>query len=575
MFDTANDRLNYTELLEPDVGYKLEFAVGMTYSLDLEALLSVPVSLGLLADNADELMKSPFYLLEAIRKSSDKIAVFCNGGSIAMPQNINSVYSLLENSVFEVKLPNKKNFHPKLWFIKYVNDLGEAYIKLIVLSRNLTFDKSIDFSVAMKGEVKSNISSKNQPLSDMLKEVVKYIKGDNYDKRNKILMLAEDILKVEAFETIHPFEDYEFLPLGIENYNKHNTKLFDKNTAVFIVSPFLSDDIIDEITNSSYDRALITRKSSITNNILEKLSLKNGLGVYVTKEVLTDNEYGIKQDIHAKLYFTATPHGSYLYIGSANASYNAFNNNIEFLLKLKIKHNTIGFKTIFKDWIPDEYSPFERIETLPIKEEKGNNDIIIDKVLKDAVYSLKSAQVIENNGVYDLVIATKKIEFELPVKIAPLHRKDLLNNLEHETIMNGLLLKELSEFYILTVKDKKIIVKISTKGIPVIERDNAIYKGIINTKNKFLMYISLMLSEDYPSTIAEFEHLNMNVSNDNLKQKIIIDGLYEKMLKVAHKNPKQLKEISNLIEKLDDEVVTEEFKAMYDKFSIAIRRKSK
>ena len=36
MFDVAKDRLSYGELLRPDVGYRLDFAVGMTYSLDLE-----------------------------------------------------------------------------------------------------------------------------------------------------------------------------------------------------------------------------------------------------------------------------------------------------------------------------------------------------------------------------------------------------------------------------------------------------------------------------------------------------------------------------------------------------------
>ena len=35
MFDVANDRLSYGELLRPDVGYALDFAVGTTYSLDL------------------------------------------------------------------------------------------------------------------------------------------------------------------------------------------------------------------------------------------------------------------------------------------------------------------------------------------------------------------------------------------------------------------------------------------------------------------------------------------------------------------------------------------------------------
>ena len=41
MFDAAHNRLSYSELLMPEPGYVLEFAVGLTYSLDLEALLGI------------------------------------------------------------------------------------------------------------------------------------------------------------------------------------------------------------------------------------------------------------------------------------------------------------------------------------------------------------------------------------------------------------------------------------------------------------------------------------------------------------------------------------------------------
>lgn len=114
MFDTSQNRLNYSELLQPELGYNLDFAVGLTYSLDLEALLGVPISMGLLDEMDTSLRDNPFYMLEALRKSSNKIAIFCNPGGISLPQKIQSIYSLLENSVFEVKLKNKQNFHPKL-----------------------------------------------------------------------------------------------------------------------------------------------------------------------------------------------------------------------------------------------------------------------------------------------------------------------------------------------------------------------------------------------------------------------------------------------------------------------------
>jgi len=159
-------------------------------------------------------MKSPFYLLEAIRKSSDRLAVFCNAGGISLPQNIQSVYSLLENSVFEVKLANKQNFHPKLWFAKYISKQGESYIKVLVLSRNMTFDTSIDLCVELKGKITRQSYSKNKPLADMLTYVSQYA---DKSKKQRIIELSEDIEKIRAFDIEHPFEDYEFLPIGFDD----------------------------------------------------------------------------------------------------------------------------------------------------------------------------------------------------------------------------------------------------------------------------------------------------------------------------------------------------------------------
>ena len=168
MFDVAKDRLSYGELLRPDVGYRLDFAVGMTYSLDLEALLGVPISLELLEEGDEEQMRSPLYVLEAIRESAGKIALFCNAGSIQLPERIQSVYSLLEESVFQVKRPDKSSFHPKLWVLKYSSPEGDTYLKLLVLSRNLTFDTSLDLCVALRGRPGRARRKKNKPLADLL-----------------------------------------------------------------------------------------------------------------------------------------------------------------------------------------------------------------------------------------------------------------------------------------------------------------------------------------------------------------------------------------------------------------------
>lgn len=568
MFDTAHNRLSYGEQLLPEPGYALDFAVCLTYSLDLEALLGVPVSLGLLEEADGEAISNPFYLLEAIRKSSDKIAIFCNAGGISLPDKIQSVYSLLENSVFEVKLGAGRNFHPKLWLIQYTNEEGKSYVKLLVLSRNLTFDNSIDLCVSLQGEVIRAKRKKNQPLADMLEFVAGYA---NKEKRQKILNLADVVLRVKSFDIEHPFEDYEFLPLGVAGHGKEQTKLFTPRNDVFVVSPFLSDDIVGELSECPYNKVLVTRKSSVTPLAFERFDR-----VYITRDILNDNVYGVRQDIHAKLYFTITAAGNFLYIGSANASHSAFHKNVEFLLKLKYKPNHVGFKTFSNDFLPEENCPYEEIASVPMQEPVSDEEVSIDKAIQEAIHALGSCKVLTTGNTYDIEVAVKPLRTNLMPKLSPLQRPDIAENLRSPLLLCGLLLKELSEFYILTVANKRIVVKLQTKGIPV-ERDNAVYKSIIDSKGKFLSYVSFMLSENYETGILDAAEslrlMQQNAQGD--VGRLCTAGIYEKMLRVLHQNPRRLAGLSDVIKRLEPDVIGEEFIAMYHQFELAARRLKK
>ena len=106
----------YGDLLAPTPGYFTDFALGMTYCLSFEAMLTAHLAFGMLGEMDENVIQSPHLLLEAITKSSEKVVVFCNKGGIAVPPTIRKVFSLMERNIFEVfdKRNNKANFHPKL-----------------------------------------------------------------------------------------------------------------------------------------------------------------------------------------------------------------------------------------------------------------------------------------------------------------------------------------------------------------------------------------------------------------------------------------------------------------------------
>lgn len=565
MFDVANDRLSYSDLLRPDVGYTLDFAVGMTYSLDLEALLGVPVSLGLLEDADTEQLRSPLYVLEAIRTSADKIALFCNAGGIKLPDKIQSVYSLLEESVFQVNLSKNRNFHPKLWVLKYSSETGQDYIKLLVLSRNLTFDSSIDLCVSLRGDVRRARRLKNKPLADMLTYVAPCAKKG---KQQQVLALAEDVLHVASFEVELPFEDYEFFPMGIPSHTGEASHLFEQKYDLFAVSPFLSNDIVQQLTQNSGQKILVTRKSSVTKKVMDSFD-----HVYITKDVLNDNEFRAKQDIHAKLYFTTTQDGNYLYIGSANASHNAFYRNVECLLRLKYKSGYIGMRTFIQDFIPAENCPYEELTCVPEILPADSNQKIIDEALREGVYALKRATVTCEGEVYAIQVDAEEVNTAKTVLIAPLQRQDLAVPLQPQTVFRGLLLKELSEFFILRVQGQALVVKIDTRGIPK-ERDQAIYRSIIDSKSKFMAYLSFVLAEDHSSIISEMDALDETFLCGETQNGVsaVTAAVYEKMLSVFHQNPNRLKGIADMIRRLDPDVVGQEFIQMYEQFESAAKK---
>lgn len=64
--DSNRDRTDYSSILMPPDGYRLDRAVGTTYSLDLEALTAVAICLGLSEETDSKLMQKELCNLCAI-----------------------------------------------------------------------------------------------------------------------------------------------------------------------------------------------------------------------------------------------------------------------------------------------------------------------------------------------------------------------------------------------------------------------------------------------------------------------------------------------------------------------------
>ena len=167
-----DSRTTAFELIRPPSGYRLDFAVLTTYTLDLEALLVLPLSVLAHPDGGlEELLADPLRLHQAIRDAGDRVHAFVDEKGIAIPRGARSLYSMLESSVHPVRAPNGGAFHPKVWVARFTaaDEAAEDLLRVAVLSRNLDFDRSWDVALASEALLRSRrFVKKSRPLHDFL-----------------------------------------------------------------------------------------------------------------------------------------------------------------------------------------------------------------------------------------------------------------------------------------------------------------------------------------------------------------------------------------------------------------------
>lgn len=585
MAELWNDLL-YTDIMQSD-GYVVDYAVLTTYSLDMPSLLSIPFTLGTMCDLSEAALRSPHLVLEAINKATGKFSVFCNAGSIAVPQNYSKIYTLLERSVFQVSLERKGagfiNFHPKVWVIKETNpDTGESQIKVVVLSRNLTCSNDLDVVCELTGKIRNKTATrkariKHKPLSDFLLWLSN--RCDRKSRKN-IKSIIEDIQYIEKFE-LHdsPFEDYDFFPMGIEGYDGIeqclNGAILDHAAEIIVISPFVDNKTLISMTTNApkAKKTLITRHSSINNEIL---SLFND-GVYVPKEVLTDKvEKDITVDLHEKVYFVRNYQTCYntLYLGSTNATQNGFGRNVEFLLRLNFAPYKSSYDKFRNELLFDgKECMFEKVNVVPTEITPKEN--ITDELnLRKAISAILKANANKHGEVYSITLHCNNKLPQIAITIHPMGLEAKKCILQDGIEFTQLELSMLTEFFVISIGDIKRIIKIEVNDLPVEERDTAIFRSIINTKHKFISYLAFMLTDDVEQYILECQQLekDMKASNNIMKEQELSVSLYEDMVRMSYTNPEKITDIRTIIERADKSVIPEHFKDMYDVFENVIKQ---
>lgn len=346
------------EALRPPIGYRLDQAIATTYTLDLIALLTAPLAFTFFDWEDDEGRPSadPLALLEAVRRHARKLHVFCQGGAIHVPKGGQVLLAHLEQCVVEVAAPRGGVFHPKVWVLRYEPQQDEeesVRYRLLVGSRNLTFDRSWDTMLRLDGELldrKNGISS-NRPLTEFVAALPSMaIHGAPVASERSAKKLASELRKVE-WELPPLADECEFLPLGLGR----QVWPFGIGRGHLVMAPFADAWFLNQVNSDREGGIVISRSDTLqeANAALERFSecfvLSSGV----------DDEYGVDEGaegggpqetllngLHAKLFVFDDGWNSHLFTGSANATRAAMERNVEFLVRLKGKKSRLGIEAL-------------------------------------------------------------------------------------------------------------------------------------------------------------------------------------------------------------------------------------
>lgn len=597
-----NIRSIYTSALMPPPGMVFSEAIATTYSMDPSLMLEAPVYLALMAGDGSGSQRDVLCVLEAIRRLSSKITAYVQRGHMAVPSHATTLYSLLESMVVQVTSPHGGVFHPKLWLIRFTSPSGgDQLLRLVVLSRNLTTDRSWDLSLQLEGAITGRPRSENRPLAELIRRLPQWATGNvGEDRVAQAARMAEDVRRTQ-WELPPGLNQYaaSFYVPGIDGCGW----IPDRSLRMAVISPFCSSRAIERLVATTDEAvALISRPDALT--ALDPATRRRfGHCMCLDEAAETDDGEDDPKDVdrdanglHAKAYIFERRHYknyTHIVMGSANATDAALvaGKNIELLVELVGQTKTVGGidALINPEGLGEYLVPF----TVDGQDEPDADRQAAEAAVEAARDTLAEAGLTllcrraEGEERYRLLLRGRIPELggirsckAWPITLTADHAVVVSHGEGDRVLSEGISsasVTGLIAFEILTRHPDvacRFVLNLPVEGVPE-DRDAAVLQTIINNEEGFLRYLLLLLGENETGVGAD-DHghgtfakwLSAMGAGDDVP-------LLEELTRTFCRTPERLDEVRRLIHDLTanssaQEIVPRRFTELWTVFESAM-----
>ena len=598
-------RTLYGANLQPPAGYIFDAAIATTFSLDFETALAVPVSLALFAaENRDDILTHPLALLEGAERIAGRLLVFTDAGHIQAHTRPHSrLCSLLERIIVEVAAPNNGAFHPKMWALRFKPMRADepVRLRLLVLSRNLTRDRSWDIALTLDGVVAKRPQALNRPLVEFIRRLPDLATAGLPDGARALTEeFAEDVRRTD-WSLPDPFDDISFAVNGLGGKPWRP----DPCVRLGVISPFCDDKALSMLADlAAASRPILIGRSDelalVPAATLDRFGRIAVLDEMAATEDGEEMEPTALQGLHAKAYIAERGWDTAITVGSGNATQPAFlsGSNVEIFATLTGKRSRVGsveeilgekgFGRLTRPFVPDELAAIDAAR----RAAEARLDAARRELCRSGLKLRCEREPSADDGqtlwrVWLTPPAALALSGIGALRIWPItrgegHAHDALEGLRlgQPVDLGAMPLLDLTRFLACHVSDQDsdLSILFSTglmlEGLPS-ERHAAILRWVIDSKDAFFRYLRLLLSElgdPFAAALAAQD----GSGSGAWRMRDDDAPLLEEMVRAFCRGGDQLRAIERLITRLEatqageTDPVPAEFRTLWETFRISL-----
>lgn len=579
MLGLTKDRLDYGEQLRAPVGYRLDLGVATTYSLDLEALVAASLALNLNHTLEGTHENGPaegerLALLESVDRLQGKLLIFYQRGNVKTPEKFNRLFTLLEPLLVPAASVEGSqgpfaSFHPKVWLLRFAPEDRRKPVRfrLLVLSRNLSFDRSWDIAVAIDGEASKHGGNTDARLVDFLRAL-----APDGTHAAHIDALCQSLSNVQWQEP-DGFGQLEVLPGRAEDDHTAGSspiKLDGPIDELLVLSPFVDADpnsLLQELSRRTRGvKTLISRADTldaIGPGPLAGWDVRSLSEIIIDGEERADETHPRTQDIHAKLVVARVGIKTIWHVGSANMTNAAFGSpsrsllprNRELMLRMVGSNSKLGPSRLLEQWNGSGAFVTHVFRTSATAAAEP------DTTLRRVVYALTSLpwclhakQTADDLFSVDLTLPQlPSLPVGYSVAVGLLchpSRKPLAKVLT----WNEVKLADLSAFVAIevSVASTKTSQRFSVQAafeVDLMEaRKRAVFKELAGSEEKILRYLNLLL--DAEASKAKWLRADGDDTDTDMFGLDTQGALYEQLLRAASRSPDRIRRALDVFARL-------------------------